>query len=66
MSLLPFLWLVKESPNMVTTSQELPAVGIQKKRGEYQKLSPEDKAAIGKYASEHKVTRTMRKFKEKI
>ena len=43
---------------MATTSQRLLVVGIQKKRGEYQKLSPEDKAAIGKYASEHGITRT--------
>ena len=36
-----------------------------KQRGEYIKLSPEEKAKIGKYASENGVARAVRKFSEK-
>ena len=36
-----------------------------KKRGQYLKVSREDKAIIGKYASENGVSRAVRYFKEK-
>ena len=39
---------------------------IEKKgRREYNKLSPEDKAAAGKYASKHSVAKAVKYFKEK-
>ena len=34
-------------------------------RGPYQKISPEDKVAIGRYASEHSITSACRHFKGK-
>ena len=77
MSLLPFLHPEKECQN-ASKSQRSPVVvnevfneinsaihGKGKKRGEYQKLSPEDKAIIAKYASDNGVARAVRKFKEK-
>ena len=36
-----------------------------KKRGEYNKLSPEEKAVIGKYASENGVSKAVRHFQDK-
>lgn len=39
--------------------------GKGKKRGEYQKLSPKDKAVIRKYASKYGVASAVRKFSEK-
>lgn len=36
-----------------------------KPRGSYMKVSPEDKATIGRYASEHGVTKAVKHFKEK-
>jgi len=36
-----------------------------KKRGEYQKFTVEERATIGKYASEHGVASVVRKFKGK-
>ena len=36
-----------------------------KKWGSYSKFSPKDKATIGRYASENKVTKALRHFKEK-
>ena len=35
------------------------------KRGEYSKHSPADKAVIGRYASEHGVSKAIRHFKER-
>lgn len=77
MSLLRFLRPEKECPN-ASTSRRPPVIvnevfsevnsaihGKGKKRGEYQKLSPEDKVAIAKYASENGVASAVRKFKEK-
>ena len=37
----------------------------EKKRGQYLKVSPKEKAAIGKYASENGVASAVRKFKDK-
>ena len=77
MSLLPFLRPEKECQN-TSKSRRSPVVvnkvfskvnsaihGKGKKRGKYQKLSPENKAVITKYASENGVARAVRKFKEK-
>ena len=36
-----------------------------KKRGEYMRISQEDKAAIGKYASEHGVSKAVKHYREK-
>ena len=36
-----------------------------KKRGEYNKLSQKDKAMIGRYASEHGVTKAVKHYSEK-
>ena len=38
---------------------------VKGKRGEYQKLSPKNKAIIGKYVSEHDVVSAVREFKDK-
>ena len=44
----------------------MPAVQTpKKKRGSYSKISPEDKATIGRYASENGVTKALHCFKEK-
>ena len=40
-------------------------LGRQKKRGEYIKLTQNEKAAIGRYTSEHGITKAVRHYKEK-
>ena len=53
------------SSTIIETNKQGLEVTEKKRRGEYNKLSPEDKAAVGKYASENGVTKAMRHFKEK-
>ena len=55
----------KEEDCDMKLPQLSPATKEPKKRGEYQKFSPKEKAEIGKYASEHGVTKTIKHFQKK-
>ena len=46
-------------------SKQIKEVVSKERRGEYAKHSEEEKATIGKYASEHEVAKTVRHFKGK-
>ena len=53
------------SSTIVEANRQVLEVIEKKGRGEYNKLSPEDNMAVGKYASEHGVAKAMRRLKEK-
>uniref|UniRef100_A0A1X7U5E1 Uncharacterized protein n=1 Tax=Amphimedon queenslandica TaxID=400682 RepID=A0A1X7U5E1_AMPQE len=54
------------SQTITKTNQQVKEVlSCAKKRGTYNKIYAEDKAPIGKYASEHSVAKAVRKFKGK-
>ena len=71
MALLKFLRPVDDSSsspkvvNEVYTELRDTQLDKGKKRGVYQKLSSKEKAAIGKYASEHGVASAVRRYKDK-
>ena len=66
MALLKFLRPVPSCSVSLSEDKRIEAVEIpKKKRGSYSKISPEDKATIGRYASENGVTKALQRFKEK-
>ena len=70
MALLKFLHLVDDHSSLPKVVDEVytelcDTQDKAKKRGVYQKLSSKEKAAIGKYASEHGVASAVRRYKDK-
>ena len=65
MALLKYLRPLEDLPAPVQEETIAPSPAKKRKRGKYQHFTPEDKATIGRYASEHGVASTVKRFKEK-